>query len=391
MNKSRAFWSLLTIIVFIALHFKIGSILNFDISLSLLLIPLWVFLSFDVQLGNFNKKEIPLILLMIVLPFMSGDILYWNEFFKSYLQYIISYYLLIRIAFKSVTIKKNVLIKTLYRIQLLLSITVLIQYVGVIFLNIDLLYNIFGEHQLYYQLPVNPRMKAFYLEPSYLGLVVINIYWALLKLQTKRFINSNLILTLFILIMARSAFAFIAFALITFYEYYIVNKNKKFSFSYILLFFIIIPLLLITYSENLLQMLRLSELSFNPDSVTSGYMRVIQPFIIVKQMIINDGHWFGLPFGELDNYIKAFSIHGYSENSINNAFFGLIAHWGILALLFYLFILYFFFRTKNQLYKSFILLSFLNLNNSGAFLVIQFIFISFLLPIMVIKLINIKK
>jgi len=388
-RRSSRNWFFLTFIILITLHLKVFSIENFDVSLAFLLIPFWTYKTFNIKTAIFFKKEMILIFVILIIPFIS--VIYvnnWVEFSKTFFQFVISYFLVARILFKPLKINFEIFKKTIFKFQLFLLTVVVIQYVMVVILGQQNFYNLFGDQQLYYQLPVslsNFRMKAFYLEPSYLGFIIINLYWIRFHLKPQNLFGSNFFITIILLFFCKSAFAYAAFGLIFLYEFY---TNKNFHFGRILKglsLFIIIILAFLSFNK-LYSFLRLNEISGNSGEITSGYMRAVLPVEILNQMILIDGYIFGLPFGRLEEYIEQFMTGSYSEGSINNAFFSLIGYWGILAIIFYLFLVFYFFKSKNKLVKSFILLLLINLNNSGAFVTIQFVFIAFLLPLAAIQI-----
>lgn len=386
---SPKIWSILTIVILISLHLKIAQLGDFGIALAFLLIPLWVYLTFDIKLGMIKKKELCLLLFILFLPFIPGHIYNWSEFFKTYAQYAISYFLVIRVIDKPIKYKIEQLSKALSFFQVILLCTVLFQFISVVLLKQYQFYNLFGRFQLYYELSfveTNLRMKGFYLEPSYLGFITINVFWIKQQINSKKSINSNLIFTILILLFAKSAFAFIALFVLLVFDLYFIKKQRIPKF----ITYVWIPIIIYVFHSNLFSLFRLNELSLDSTGVTSGYMRLILPFLILTKIMITDGHLLGLTFGQLDAYITQFDVNGYQESGINNSFFAIIGYWGITAIIGYMIAIIYFFKTKNMIIRSFMILTFLNLNNSGAFVPTQFVFVAFLLPFMAIKIINTK-
>lgn len=391
-TRSRL-WSILTIVILTSLHLKVATIGGFDLSLAFVLIPVWVYYSYRISPFLFTRQELILVLLMFILPFIPGNISSWSEFIKTYAQFAISYFLLIRTIYRPFRYNEKQIDDTLFCFQIILITTVALQYVLVDLLKQYQFYNLWGEFQLHYELRViesKLRMKAFYLEPSYLGFVTINLFWIRQHLNKKQIVNSNVLLSILIIIFAKSAFAFISLFVLILYELYF-EKNLKLLKKYKTVIYAGIPLLLVLFSSQLFSLFRLNELSAEPGQTTSGYMRLILPFLIVIKILITDKHFLGLSFGQLDLYLKQFSIGGYHEGAINNAFFSIIAYWGIIAIGIYIFVAYYFFKYDNKLVKSYIILTFLNLNNSGAFVTTQYVFIAFLLPLLVLKINKSKK
>ena len=381
-------WSFLTIIILITLHLKIATIGgNFGISLALLLIPIWFIYTFSVKYEKFYINELILIFIFFLLPFLPLNISNWGEFFKTYGQYIISAFFVIRTYKKPLKIRLEDINNTLYYFQLILCIVVTLQYIMVHFLGVNSFYNLFGDSQLYYQLDVvigKGRMKGFYLEPSYLGFVAVNLFWTRLYLdKSKKLVNFNLGLTFIILLLAQSAFAYISMFILILYEFFfekLQRRSNLYKLISVVVFFVVLGL----FSKELVSLLRLNEFSSQTEGRTSGFMRVILPFELLYKLW-KDGYYFGLTFGQLDAY--AFKLfREYGESAISNSFFSIMAYFGLISIPIYGACIYLFVKTKNKIVKSFIILSFFNLNNSGAFMTLQYAFIAFLIPLLAIKL-----
>ena len=264
----------------------------------------------------------------------------------------------------------------------------IVQFILVNILDFDAR-NIFGELQLYYQQEEVrsgiQRMKAFYLEPSYLGFVTVNIFWIRHYLNRRESIfGLNFVFTLIILLLTNSSFAFLAFLCIILFELH--QQVQRFPTVIVLGLVFIISSLGYLFFEDILIVLRLTELNFDAEIVSSGLFRVVLPIRIIYQMF-QDGYIFGLTFGQFDHYIESMmTFNGYSEKGISNSFFWLIAHFGVLAIFLYTIGFFMFFRLKNRILKSFILLSVINLNNSGAFVTTQYVFVAILMPILIISI-----
>jgi hypothetical protein len=167
------------------------------------------------------------------------------------------------------------------------------------------------------------------------------------------------------------------------YELY-YTSSKKSSLYFIGAFGILI-ILIFSFSNQFIEMFRLNEFSTNKNGeITSGFMRVILPIQVIYQMFI-DGYYFGLTFGQLDLYVEN-AFRGFGETAISNSFILIIGYFGVIGFLIYGFFIFLFFKTKNRIFKAFIILTFINLNNSGAFVTSQYAFVAFLMPILAIKL-----
>ncbi|MEE2954301.1 MAG: hypothetical protein VX347_03925 [Bacteroidota bacterium] len=390
-KKLSFFWSILTILIFITLHLKVFSLpfnLNFDVALSFLLIPLWVFFTFNIRLFSFKRAELYLLIFFLILPIINIHLNNWSEFFKSYGQYAISYYLVSRVVKKIPRIQGFTVNRTIFAFQIFLVFVTIGQFILVNVFGFDAR-NVFGELQLYYQqhelISGIQRMKAFYLEPSYLGFVAINIFWARYYLdRRKSMFGFNFLGTLIILILANSAFGFLAITCIILFE--LSRSIKQYPVILGLSIFVIASSLVYYFQEDLISFFRLNELDPNSQRISSGLFRVLLPIEAIYQMF-QDGYIFGLSFGQFEQYIESMMIfNGHAETSISNSFFLLIGYFGVTAILIYSIMLFIFLKSKNRILKSFILLSIINLNNSGAFITLQYVFVAILIPILIISL-----
>lgn len=392
MNKINSkSWYYLTFLIFISLHLKVSSVGGFDVALALLLIPIWVYITYKIDPLKYTKKEVFLLFSVFTSPLVTFFFIEdWIEFFKTYIQFTMSYYLFARTILKPIRIDFEMFKKLIFNFQRFLFIIVLLQFFLVEILGLEVFYNLFGSHQLYYQhnsLSTSFRMKAFYLEPSFLGFIIINIYWARLRLKPKTMFESNFFFTLILLFFTKSSFANLAFILIFLFEFY---SNKNLQFGRVIKFLSIFVFIFLAYSsfEVIYSFLRLNEINSVDNGLTSGYMRVVLPFEIVFNMFFVDGYFFGIPFGQLDNYIQQFMQENYQESSVNNAFFAVICYWGILGLAFYFYLFTIIVKHKDKLLKSLVLLFLINLNNSGAFATMQFVFVALIVPLLTIQIIK---
>jgi len=390
-NSLRFLWGCITVVIFITLHLKVFALpitSNFDVSLAFLLIPFWVFWTFKIRFLSFNRYELLLLLIFFILPFVTSTINDWGEFFKTYGQYVISYYLVFRVIRKAPRIEAFTVRKTIFAFQILLLSVTIIQFILVNILDFDAR-NIFGDLQLYYQQEEMrsgiQRMKAFYLEPSYLGFVAFNIFWGRYYLnQSKNIFGLNFIFTIIILVLANSALGFLGLFAIILFEMY--KKIKRVPTVIGLGLFFMISLLGYFFATDLSNIFRLQELDPNSDAVSSGLFRIVLPVKALYQMF-QEGYIFGLTFGQFDQYIeKMMTFKEHAEGSISNSFLLLIGYFGALTIFIYSVILFIYLKIKNRILQSFILLSFINLNNSGAFVTIQYAFVAILIPILIISI-----
>lgn len=382
-------WMFLTVIIIITLHLRVFKAGGFGVSLGFLLIPIWCFFTFENNFGILKKSEGRYYFFILFLPFINLNVLELGEFLKTYFQFVLSYVLVVRMYQKMVKVDYYIIDKTLKYSQIIIMVAVVIQFLLVIILGRTDLYNFFGDHQLYYQLNVlivKGRMKGFYLEPSYLGFVVLNIFWVRKYLNienNKSLITPNLIYSIVSLTFAASAFAYLGLFTVILFEQIFVKKVKNVS-AYILTSILFISIIAYKF-DFILSLVRFDEFSISPDKkITSAFMRVVLPITIMSKILFTDGAIFGIGFGELDSYAESFFTK-YGETSINNSFFLLIGYFGFIAIGLYCYLGVKFFRIKSSVVKSFILLSLINLNNSGAFMTMQYVFIAMLLPFLVLN------
>lgn len=113
---------------------------------------------------------------------------------------------------------------------------------------------------------------------------------------------------------------------------------------------------------------------------------ILPLFIIAK--IASDGNYFGLAFGQAESLISEFITFDFGETGVNNSLYLLVIHFGVLAVAGILYLIRFLFLKKGFYIQSFVLLTFMNLFNSGSFVTSLFVFVSFLLPIAAFKLVK---
>ncbi|MDH4460402.1 MAG: hypothetical protein QE277_03200 [Flectobacillus sp.] len=384
-KKKNISWIVLSLSVLIGLHLKLFSIGSFQVSLGFLVIPIWVYKTYRISIFKLTFFEKILLLFLVIYPFLPGEIRNWSEYFNTYGQYFITYYMVIRCINKRPLYSKIEVEKMLYVFQRILLTTVVVQYILVVVAGQISFFNIFQKYQLYYSLDYNlaiGRMKAFYLEPSYLGFVTLSVFWTRLYLNSDKvlLLTPNVIYTIIILFFAKSSSSFLGFSIV--YIYYIMSntslqKKPLMAFLYIG----IIAFLVVRYWDSISILLRLEELSGKVDTPVSGFMRVTLPIQLLQKMI-NEGFFLGKTFGQLDEYVFRMTL-GYTERSISNSLFLILGYWGILNIIPLSWVIYYFVFKANPIQKSFIVLTFFSLNNSGAFVTSQFGFLAFLLPLFV--------
>jgi len=376
-------WILLGIITVISLHFKIFQIGSFGVSPALILVPLWTILSFSQF--TISARVFLISSLVIFLPFVNFDSLNSIEFFKSYIQYFLSTYLILFTLNSKPKISRSNIYIFLKTTQLILLLSIITQFLFIKLFNYTSIYNIFGSYQLYYQLPLdmnNLRMKSFFLEPSYLGFVLINLFWLRLIFENNSLSKSNLLLTLISLTLTNSASTYIytiTLIILTIFKNFSI---KSISIKELFLVFFIIGSFI--FHDLLFSLTRVHEI-FETEAATSGNMRISFPILVVYKLIFVDNYLMGIPFGAVETYIKHVNFIDYKESSISNSFFLLIAHFGLISLIPMFYVVYKFIQRNSFVIRTYIVLLFFSLNSSGAFLTIQFCFIAIILPVLIIK------
>lgn len=389
-SKRYYSWIFLTLLILITLHLKVFTLAKFQVSLGFLIIPLWTYKTYRIRTLKFTLLEKFLIFILIIVPFLPSNIKNWSEFYNTYGQYLITYYLVIRCINKQLKIPILIADRAIKYFQIILVVCVIFQYVFVVILGKVAFFNLFQQNQLYYPLDfslANGRMKAFYLEPSYLGFVAINIFWARAYLKDnsssvsfRTFVTFNTFATLILLFFAKSSSGFISFGIICIL--FVLNKiDLKAFLRFGILFFIGLLIISFYWSEEIFGVLRLKELAGDSEKSLSGFMRISLP-IQVLQKLWNDGYYFGLTFGQLDAYTFKMT-NPYGESGVSNSLFLILGYFGLINILPLIYIVNKYLFNANGVLKSFIILSILNLNNSGAFVTNQYGFIAFLIPFLV--------
>lgn len=191
------------------------------------------------------------------------------------------------------------------------------------------------------------RLKLLYTEPSELGfhsmtfLIVIIGKTINKKMNLKFSLISIIILSAIIILakpMASILIGLIAISYLIFHDWIHNNtKIKNFIYFGILIFSIIMVMFSITERNSLY--LRLKDITNGKDS--SNNYRVIIPYKVVKQMII-DTKGIGVGFGnaELDTNVTRYWLLGLRREGIINSYLNLIGESGIFGIILVLYIIY---------------------------------------------------
>jgi len=93
----------------------------------------------------------------------------------------------------------------------------------------------------------------------------------------------------------------------------------------------------------------------------------------------------GIKFGQAEHVIKRVILFDVREGEINNSFYAIIIYFGVFGMALYLFLLIKYSISTDKLQKSFIVLFFILLQNSGALLAPQTLLVAIFLPSIALK------
>lgn len=237
-----------------------------------------------------------------------------------------------------------------------------LQFVSFNFFGVTLFFNLFGKfsytNQYDLELLFNgpTRVTAFYLEPSYLALVVIHIYLFLLILDKINLFNFVAIISILIFSGSRGGFIFFLLFLLYFILYSKdINFKKKILVACVFLVFLVF-ILLTSDSFSIL----------SPDNIstvnTSQFDRIYLGYIFSE--IILQNHPSGIPLGQIEFYFsKFFGIDGslFSFYYLLIAYFG---YFGLVSLAFIYLLIFLKFNFRVFIFLFIYLLMYFNLTGS---------------------------
>lgn len=379
MINSGMIWKLLIFLIFIFINFSIFKISDVEFSIGYILVYLLPFFLFE-------KFKLSKIFLLCYSVFLFSDIfrIFFIQTFpftmattlKIHLQ-IFVLIVFIGLFFRS-DLKKSVIIylsSTLKFISAILLLSIVIQYISFYFLD-NSLYNFFGKFQWMYPLTLSKfRPKSFYLEPSYLALVLNSLLLSdfLINTETKIITRYRVALIIFTFL-SGSLFGIMVCIFLIGIMFFLKKKIRIFEVLLILLF------VLIVISFNFLN--RLSEIGTEN---TSGYERVLLPVLVIFYMIFDFKLYFGIPFGY--DFLLMESLRKtlfFNYPTLQNSFFLLIVYLGVV---FVPFSIYYLKKIKNgSLEEKVLLLTIpLLLFNSGGLYTFYYGFFVYLIPILALR------
>ena len=386
---SRYNWILFSILLFLTVHLRIFSLGEFEISLGILLFPIWLILTFRSSVTKFSRNSIYFYLVLVFLPFLNFlFVISYSFFFKSLFYYYFSITLIFIFWYKR-EIKISFLhVKDFLKIfQILLLLISSLQFYTVTISQTEMFFNLFGNLQMkegvFEASNAWFRVKSVYLEPSYFAFVLISLFVSDVLLKYK-ITFLNFCLTSIMLYYTGSSFGLVTYCLLIFYWLAFVL-----NIQYLRYFIIFGSAIFISINfTNLLILTRLSEvitseLVFN-NELSSGFMRLILPMYILL-FIFSNGTFLGIPLGNLNLYLEVNKFYYSDILSIHNGLFAFFIYFGIIAILVFIILFYKFFKVS-KLFQFFIIFFVLGLMNSGSiFYPLTYLFL-LILPLTCIQL-----
>jgi hypothetical protein len=258
-------------------------------------------------------------------------------------------------------------------------VSVFFQAISFYFFN-DILSNYFGVFQWKYNLfSENFRAKSFFLEPSYLALVLNVLLLSDFLLREKRYLVDTYRMFLLLgIIASASLFGLLLFVSIFIFYTKLFLKTK--SLKYYL--FLIVPFIFLLFFFGLFN--RLDELTVTN---SSGYERVIFPILLLWYMLNNLNFYFGIPIsGDLNLSNLASGEILVLNETVQNAFFLIIINLGILFIPLFIFYVYRLLSSNKTAIKFFLILLPILLFNSGGLYALYYAFFTILFPIYILKI-----
>ena len=375
----------MTVLLIIFQHFSIVKPAGYEITILLVLLPVWLLNCFQLS-RTFKLNSIIWYLFFLVYPLINFLTIYSVvEFLKTYLQFVLCISVFFLVYNARYKIERSTLLKAIKISQTILILFLLLQYLVVIQLKMDGLYNPWGMFSWKYPLPRDEynffRMKGFYLEPSYVAFISFTLFICRFFLENKISII-NIVISICCLLLINSSFGFLAFGLMV--PFINFNRFKGVSKLFIvavsLLPFILLPDLL----SVLLNVTKLNNLSY--ESYSSAYTRWVFP-INLTSYIFSKGYYLGYAMGQLDPIISDFDliIIQSEESGVSNSLASLTIYFGIATIIILFFLLLKFLKGNDHV-KIYILYILICLSNTGAFNSIEFFFSAIILPFIALKL-----
>ena len=371
---------LFCIIIFI--HFTVIKFGEFEITIGYLLLLVSPFFIFSRVKFNINLLFLFLLYFIydfIKLIFESQLNVHIIDFIKSHIQiFLLFFYISIFIGSPLKKKFSSDLDLQLRKVGIVVLTSIFIQ--GISFFYFDNIFsNYFGVFQWKYNLVSEVfRAKSFFLEPSFLALVLNILLFGDLLLRKQSGLIDFYRVSIVLGIIATASLFGLVLSLIMFILYTKLFFKSNSSKYFIL---VIIPSLIIFTFFGFFN--RFRELTVVN---TSGYERIIYPILLLGFMISNLRYYFGIPINGDFNLSNLASGDIFVLNeTVQNAFLLLIINFGLLFLPLFLFYLYKIASSKNSNLKFYFLLFPIFLFNSGGLYALFYSFFTILLPILILK------
>jgi len=374
--------------IFILMHFTIFKVLGYEVTFLNLLVYYWLYSNYKINL-QFNTKLITIFSILLVIPLINIELnLEFIKTYSIYIQAILIVFIVLNYNLKE-TINYQKVYKTIVFLQSLILIYTFFQILLYQFFGDTLLYNPWGIFQFHHIYNPNGHAEAravgFFLEPSFLALISLVLFFTRFVFE-EELKKTNIYITFGIIFLAQSMFGFVVLLSLILY---ITFSNLKTSNKY---FFMILSIVLASIIIGNIEIYRLNEFS---DTHSSGYWRLIAPLIFFKNHLYE--LLSGFPFGSIeDNFSNYFIFRGrgWHGTGLDNGIYVYIYYFGILSIVYFLYILAVFVKTQNINLKIFIIFYFLMLNANGAIFSIDIVFSLIIFPIYILKIsevINLKE
>jgi len=365
--------------IFIFMHFTIFKVIGYEVTFLNLLVYYWLYSNYKINL-QFDTKLITTFSILLVIPLINIELnLEFIKTYATYIQAILIIFLVLNYNLKE-TINYQKIYKTIVFLQGLILTYALFQILLYKFFGETLLYNPWGIFQFHHIYNPNGHAEAravgFFLEPSFLALISLVLFFTRFILEEKLKLT-NIFITFGVIFLAQSMFGFVVLLSLVLY---IIFSNLKTSNKYFFMIFSII--LFLTVIGNI-ELYRLNEFS---DTHSSGYWRLIAPIVFFKNHLYELIS--GFPFGSIEDNFRNYFVfrgRGWHGTGLDNGIYVYIYYFGILSILYFLYILSIFIKTRNINLKIFIIFYLLMLNANGAIFSIDVVFSLIIFPIYILK------
>lgn len=351
---SSKFWSAIIILLIISValeNFKLFDLAGAPFKVTHIVFAIGIVYGFFTT--KIKPKQFVLFLLFIALPLLPlyriNDKLEWFKSYAIYLLIVLFTFFCFKQIVKEFTRKKWFFTKWFLLITSICEILGIVQFITVNFLGIDFLNGIFGSFEFHPTMTSISngftRSYSLFHEPSVLGWVTISSLVVVL-LSRHCFKKTRTFWLLFALnllsVFASMSFLALAEAIIILLVYQFIKTKNKTIILLSVVGFLIAFLILYFFTPIFSGISRISEI--NRES-SSGYERLISP---INYVISTFRHYplFGRGLGQEGDVDLVGTIGIYE--GINNSIFGLLANFGLSALVIVFFVFAVFGRCLKQ-------------------------------------------